>query len=43
MVLGLVAEATRTPDEITLAVMQGFSSQLSNFLSLLLLKRCFEI
>lgn len=43
MVLGPVAEATRTPDEITLAVMQSFSSQLSGFLSLLLLKRCFEI
>lgn len=38
-----VAEATRTPDEIMLAIMQSFSSQLSGFLSLLLLKGCFEI
>lgn len=36
-------EATRMPDEITLAVTQSFSSQLSGFFSLLLLKRCFEI
>lgn len=43
MALGPVAEATRTPDEIMLAVMQSFSSQLSGFFSLLLLKRCFEI
>lgn len=43
MVLGPVAEATRTPDEITLAATQSFPSQLSGFLSLLLLKRCFEI
>lgn len=43
MVLSPVAEATRTPDEIMLAIMQSFSSQLSGFLSLLLLKRCFEI
>lgn len=43
MALGPVAEATRMPDEITLAVMQSFSSQLSGFFSLLLLKRCFEI
>lgn len=43
MVLSPVAEATRVPDEIMLAIMQSFSSQLSGFLSLLLLKRCFEI
>lgn len=43
VVLSPVAEATRTPDEIMLAIMQSFPSQLSGFLSLLLLKRCFEI
>lgn len=43
VVLTLVVEATGTPDEIMLTIMQSFSSQLSGFLSLLLLKRCFEI
>lgn len=43
VVLGAGAEATRTPDAFVLAATQSFSPQLSGFLSLLLLKRCFEI
>lgn len=43
VVLSPGTKATRAPDAIALATMQSFSSQFGGFLSLLLLKRCFEI